>query len=176
VRDCACQELGDKMEYVIVRPGGLKSEPATGKGVLTEDNTVCGAIHREDLATLVVKSLISEKAKNKVRDALCVALRVQGACCRSRAREAHAGTQDLVVPGCLEIGAAGDGCCSRTMVMPRTRLRGAMRCCLFMPHVQLASAVKEIRGSIYKDFVFLIIGEMCVWVAGLCSRLSTWHL
>lgn len=25
------------MEFVIVRPGGLKSEPATGKGVLTED-------------------------------------------------------------------------------------------------------------------------------------------
>lgn len=25
------------MDYVIIRPGGLKSEPGTGKGVLTED-------------------------------------------------------------------------------------------------------------------------------------------
>ena len=36
----ACpQELGGEMQFVIVRPGGLKSEPGTGKGVLTEDPT-----------------------------------------------------------------------------------------------------------------------------------------
>ncbi len=29
------QEVGDKLTFVIVRPGGLKSEPATGTGVLT---------------------------------------------------------------------------------------------------------------------------------------------
>ena len=29
------QAAGDKMAFVIVRPGGLKSEPATGTGVLT---------------------------------------------------------------------------------------------------------------------------------------------
>lgn len=33
------QELGGEMQFVIVRPGGLKSEPGTGKGVLTEDTT-----------------------------------------------------------------------------------------------------------------------------------------
>ena len=29
------QEAGDKLTFVIVRPGGLKSEPATGTSVLT---------------------------------------------------------------------------------------------------------------------------------------------
>lgn len=37
------------MEFVIVRPGGLKSEPGTGKGVLTEDASGeagrCGCLH-----------------------------------------------------------------------------------------------------------------------------------
>lgn len=34
----AVQEVGDKMTFVIVRPGGLKSEPATGTGVLTGED------------------------------------------------------------------------------------------------------------------------------------------
>lgn len=83
---CIAQEVGDKLTFVIVRPGGLKSEPATGTGVLTgawapgapqawwssqavtggwylsglpgaEDTTVCGSITREDVANLVVKAL-----------------------------------------------------------------------------------------------------------------------
>ena len=54
------------MEFTIIRPGGLKSEPATGAGVLTEDKQVCGAVHREDVARLVVKALLSPKATNKV--------------------------------------------------------------------------------------------------------------
>lgn len=58
------------MEYVIIRPGGLKSEPATGKGVLTEDKTICGAIHREDVAELVCRALLSDKATNKVFSAV----------------------------------------------------------------------------------------------------------
>lgn len=31
------QEVGDKLTFVIVRPGGLKSEAPTGTGVLTGD-------------------------------------------------------------------------------------------------------------------------------------------
>ncbi|GMH40573.1 hypothetical protein BSKO_08477 [Bryopsis sp. KO-2023] len=62
--------LGSKMEFVIVRPGGLKSEPKTGSGVLTEDSTVCGAVHREDVADLVVECLFSDNAKNKVLSAV----------------------------------------------------------------------------------------------------------
>eukprot|EP00208_Stichococcus_sp_RCC1054_P004233 CAMPEP_0206139950 /NCGR_PEP_ID=MMETSP1473-20131121/7823_1 /ASSEMBLY_ACC=CAM_ASM_001109 /TAXON_ID=1461547 /ORGANISM="Stichococcus sp, Strain RCC1054" /LENGTH=284 /DNA_ID=CAMNT_0053533905 /DNA_START=174 /DNA_END=1028 /DNA_ORIENTATION=+ len=58
------------LEYTIIRPGGLKSEPATGQGVLTEDNTVCGAVYREDVAQLVVKALLSPKAAYKVLSAV----------------------------------------------------------------------------------------------------------
>lgn len=53
------------MPYVIIRPGGLKSEPATGKGVLTESRDVCGSITRADVADLVVKALRSGKGDGK---------------------------------------------------------------------------------------------------------------
>lgn len=58
---------GSTMQWTIIRPGGLKSEPATGSGILTEDRSVCGAINREDVADLVVKALFSDKADGKVR-------------------------------------------------------------------------------------------------------------
>ena len=58
------------MEYVIIRPGGLKSEPATGKGVLTEDTSVCGSITREDVAELVAKCLWSDEAVKKTVSAV----------------------------------------------------------------------------------------------------------
>lgn len=64
------KESGDKMTFVIVRPGGLKTEPATGTGVLTEDITVCGSITRADVADLVVKALRSDKSNNKVLSAV----------------------------------------------------------------------------------------------------------
>lgn len=54
------------MAYTIIRPGGLKSEAATGNGVLTENAAVCGAITREDVAALVVKALFSKNTDNKV--------------------------------------------------------------------------------------------------------------
>ena len=60
------QEVAGDMKYTIVRPGGLKNEPATGRGVLTTDITVCGAISREDVADLVVKALFSEKTDSQV--------------------------------------------------------------------------------------------------------------
>ncbi|MBD2002188.1 MULTISPECIES: SDR family oxidoreductase [Cyanophyceae] len=56
--------------YTIVRPGGLKSEPATGNGVLTEDPRVAGTIHRADVAQLVCRCLESDAANNKVLSAL----------------------------------------------------------------------------------------------------------
>ena len=59
------QEIGD-MAYTIIRPGGLKNEAGNGQGVLTENNNVCGAIHREDVAALVVKALFSNKSDGKV--------------------------------------------------------------------------------------------------------------
>lgn len=66
------------MQFTIIRPGGLKTQPATGRGVLTEDNTVCGAIHREDVADLLVHALFSDKTNNKVSvDSAACFVRVQ---------------------------------------------------------------------------------------------------
>jgi len=56
--------------WTIIRPGGLKSEPATGKAILTEDNTAIGSIHREDVARLVVQALESPKTERKVLSAI----------------------------------------------------------------------------------------------------------
>ena len=54
------------MKFTIIRPGGLKNDPASGNGVLTENNKVCGAINREDAAGLIVRALFSDNADNKV--------------------------------------------------------------------------------------------------------------
>lgn len=57
-------------DWSIIRPGGLKSEPATGQAVLTADNKVIGTIHREDVADLVVKCMESTKATRQILTAL----------------------------------------------------------------------------------------------------------
>jgi uncharacterized protein YbjT (DUF2867 family) len=62
--------IASGLTYVIIRPGGLKSEPATGEGVLTENYQVSGTIHRADVAELVVKCLFSEVANNKILSAV----------------------------------------------------------------------------------------------------------
>lgn len=41
----------------IVRPGGLRSEPATGRGILTKDAQTHGFINRGDVAELIVRVL-----------------------------------------------------------------------------------------------------------------------
>lgn len=58
------------LTYTIIRPGGLKSEPATGNGVLTEDSRIAGTIHRADVAQLVCRCLDSERANNKILSAV----------------------------------------------------------------------------------------------------------
>eukprot|EP00195_Chlamydomonas_chlamydogama_P013166 CAMPEP_0202905552 /NCGR_PEP_ID=MMETSP1392-20130828/34827_1 /ASSEMBLY_ACC=CAM_ASM_000868 /TAXON_ID=225041 /ORGANISM="Chlamydomonas chlamydogama, Strain SAG 11-48b" /LENGTH=269 /DNA_ID=CAMNT_0049593689 /DNA_START=135 /DNA_END=944 /DNA_ORIENTATION=- len=60
----------DKMTFVIIRPGGLTNDPATGKAVVTSDMSVCGSISREDVASLVIKALFSKKADNQVLSAM----------------------------------------------------------------------------------------------------------
>lgn len=52
------------MAHVIIRPGGLTNEPASGGAALTADPTVCGAVSREDAATLVAKAALSGAAEN----------------------------------------------------------------------------------------------------------------
>lgn len=41
----------------FIRPGGLRNEPATGRGILSDDPQIHGFIHREDVADLVARSL-----------------------------------------------------------------------------------------------------------------------
>jgi nucleoside-diphosphate-sugar epimerase len=62
--------INSGLNYTIIRPGGLKSEPATGNGILTEDPRIIGTIHRADVAELVCKCLNSAHAHNKVLSAL----------------------------------------------------------------------------------------------------------
>lgn len=52
----------DHMKHTIpqgtaIRPGGLRSEPATGRGILTTDPEMHGFIHRADAADLVTRAL-----------------------------------------------------------------------------------------------------------------------
>jgi uncharacterized protein YbjT (DUF2867 family) len=58
------------VNWTIIRPGGLVTAPMTGRGVLTEDSTAIGSIHREDVAELVVRALDSPKTERKVLAAI----------------------------------------------------------------------------------------------------------
>jgi uncharacterized protein YbjT (DUF2867 family) len=62
--------IASGLTYTIIRPGGLKSETATGNGVLTQDTKVSGTIHRADVADLVCRCLHSAKAENRVFSAI----------------------------------------------------------------------------------------------------------
>lgn len=62
--------IASGLTYTTIRPGGLKSEPATGNGILTEDYRISGTIHRPDVAQLVYKCLMSDRANNKILSAL----------------------------------------------------------------------------------------------------------
>jgi uncharacterized protein YbjT (DUF2867 family) len=62
--------IASGLTYTIVRPGGLKSEPATGNAVLTEDSKVSGMIHRADVAQLVCQCLQSDRANHKILSAI----------------------------------------------------------------------------------------------------------
>lgn len=58
------------MNWTIVRPGGLKTEPMTGQAILTENSKALGSIHREDVASLVVQALNSDKTERKILSAI----------------------------------------------------------------------------------------------------------
>jgi nucleoside-diphosphate-sugar epimerase len=62
--------IASGLTYTVIRPGGLKSEPATGNGVLTPDPTIAGTIHRADVASLVCQCLESDQANNRVLSAV----------------------------------------------------------------------------------------------------------
>ena len=58
------------LTYTIVRPGGLKSEPATGDGVLTLNPSIGGIIHRADVAELIVQCISNPKSYNQTLGAV----------------------------------------------------------------------------------------------------------
>jgi uncharacterized protein YbjT (DUF2867 family) len=58
------------VNWTIIRPGGLISEPMTGKAILTEDETAIGSIRREDVAALVVQALDSPNTERKILSAV----------------------------------------------------------------------------------------------------------
>lgn len=62
--------INSGLTYTIIRPGGLKSQPATGQAILIEDPTIAGSIHRPDVAQLVGRCLFSDAANNKVLSAV----------------------------------------------------------------------------------------------------------
>ncbi len=62
--------INSGLNYTIIRPGGLKSEPATGNAVLTENYRVAGTIHRADVGQLVCDCLFSDLANYKILSAI----------------------------------------------------------------------------------------------------------
>ncbi|MEE3715817.1 SDR family oxidoreductase [Tumidithrix elongata RA019] len=62
--------IASGLTYTIIRPGGLKSEPPTGKGILTENPKISGTIHRADVADLVCQCLRSDRCNNKILAAI----------------------------------------------------------------------------------------------------------
>jgi uncharacterized protein YbjT (DUF2867 family) len=49
--------IASGLEYTILRPGGMTSDPATGTAIRTEDRKAMGVITRADLARIVVDCL-----------------------------------------------------------------------------------------------------------------------
>lgn len=49
----------------IVRPGGLRSEPATGRGILSTDREMHGFINRSDVAELVARVLCDPETSGR---------------------------------------------------------------------------------------------------------------
>ena len=62
--------IASGLSFTIVRPGGLLSEPASGRGFLVADVRVAGSITRFDVADLVIQCLASSKSKNQVLSAV----------------------------------------------------------------------------------------------------------
>lgn len=58
------------LTYTILRPGGLMTGPASGKGILTEDSSVLGLISRADVALLIMQLLFRKEAEFKTFSAI----------------------------------------------------------------------------------------------------------
>lgn len=63
----AAEELlaASGLDYTILRPGGMTSDPATGTAILSEDHQRMGVITRADLAALLVRCLDDPAASGR---------------------------------------------------------------------------------------------------------------
>ncbi len=70
-KDKAEQHLiSSGLTYTIVRPGGLKSEPATGTAQRVSDPNQGGLIYRADCAQLVVSCIDNDRVYNQIFGAI----------------------------------------------------------------------------------------------------------
>jgi uncharacterized protein YbjT (DUF2867 family) len=58
------------LAYTIVRPGGLTTSDADGKGILSTDHSLMSSISRKELARLVVTSLDDDRTIGKIYHAI----------------------------------------------------------------------------------------------------------
>ena len=54
------------LDWTILRPGGMTSDPASGTAIMTEDHGVMGVINRADLATLAIRCLDDPQTSGRV--------------------------------------------------------------------------------------------------------------
>lgn len=50
-------------DWTIIRPGGLKDGPRTGRAILTQDIQASGFVHRADVADMIVQVLGCEDGR-----------------------------------------------------------------------------------------------------------------
>ena len=64
----AAEELlaASGLDYTILRPGGMTSDPATGTAILSDDHQRMGVITRADLAALLVLCLDDPAASSRI--------------------------------------------------------------------------------------------------------------
>ena len=58
--------MASGLDYTIIRPGALRSNPPTGTGYLSESRDAEGIINRSDLAGLIVEALDDNATTGKV--------------------------------------------------------------------------------------------------------------
>lgn len=58
--------MASSLDYTIIRPGALKSDPPTGRAYLSESRETSGIINRADLAGLVVSAIDDDGTIGKV--------------------------------------------------------------------------------------------------------------
>ncbi|HHQ14937.1 MAG TPA: SDR family oxidoreductase [Chromatiales bacterium] len=54
------------LDYTILRPGGMTTDPASGTAILTDDHTRMGVINRADLGALIARCIDDESCIGKI--------------------------------------------------------------------------------------------------------------